>query len=239
LLTGETHVPVPIVPLAVIPDTEDLAMNVPAGFPENLWWAKGPRDEFIVDPEHQQVTPNGGGDGIAEFIIRIPCSDCSGSASESGNTRAGALLAFGGAGTGPAAILHVSRFGLHAEDLLPHSELNLNDPNNLPIFPANYNGTSDDLADIRAGLLSTDMSLPPLIGAPRIFPLGAPYGNDEFVIAGFVAGAIVDCTRDSDGSLLLAVQPCVLQSPTALVAGVVNNDVIPRNPWIGKILLNR
>ena len=239
LPTGETHVPVPIVPIAVMPDTEDLCMDVPETYPENLWWAKGPRDEFIVVPERQQVTPDNAGDGIAEFVIRIPCSDCTGDADDTVNTREGALLAFGGAGTGPAAILHVSRNGLQAEDLLPHGELNLNDPNNLPIFPANYNVTSDDLTAIRAGLLSTDTSLPRLIGAPRIFPIGAPYGNDEFAIAGFVAGTIVDCTRDSDGSLLLVVQPCVLQSPTALVAGVVNNDVIPRNPWIGKLLLNR
>ena len=38
-----------------------------------------------------------------------------------------------------------------------------------------------------------------------------------------------------DGSLLIVVQPCLLQTPTALTGG----DNTPRNPWIGKLLLNR
>lgn len=273
--TGTTRIPVPIVPFAVIPDNEDLQMDVPADYPTNLWWAKGPHDDVSVVPEQRLVTP-GTSDLIAEFVIRIHCGGCSGTPDNSINTRDGALVDFDGSGTGAAAMLQVSRYGLYAEDLAPYGEINMYDPNNLSIYAAGFEISDQELAAIQAGLLNNDISKPDLIGAPRIFPVGVPlsttdggsggspfpgggatkgifpgggatggvfpggYGSQgNFAIVGFVAGTIVDCTRDSDGSLLLVVQPCVLQTPTALVAGVVNNDVIPRNPWIGKLLLNR
>lgn len=229
-LTNVTQVPVPILPIAVMPNIDDLTMfeEIEDVAPTNLWWAKGPEDNYFVDPFTRQVTP--GSDGIAEMVIRIG-TDSSQSATNSVKTRRGALIGFGNGDTSPSAIVFRGLSGLNADEL-PGGEINLSNDQNLPTFPAVYNVSQDDAPAYRTGLINAG---PSLIGQPRILPIGAPAGGSSFVFGGFVAGAIVDCLQDSgDGSLLLVVQPCLLQTPTALTGG--DN---PRNPWIGKLLLNR
>ena len=230
-LTNVTQVPVPILPIGVEPDIEDLTMFEQLGTTgiscTDLWWAKGPEDKFLVDLVSRPIVVAPGFDGIAEMVIRIK-SDSAQPAANNVKTRRGALIGFGNGDTGPAGIQYHCLAGVSADEL-PSGKIDLSDPHNLPSFAAAYNVKEDDLTTLRA--IFTD---PSLIGQPRIIPVGACAG-DSFVIGGFVAGTIVDCLQDSgDGSLLLVVQPCVLQTPTALTGG--DN---PRNPWIGKLLLNR
>lgn len=102
------------------------------------------------------------------------------------------------------------------------------DENNPPILPAEYTVTTVNVGDYVSALT-------PLIGVPRLFPLGEVDTTSSIAIIGFVAGTIVDCRQDpNDDSLLIFVQPCLLQTPTALTRGANL-----RNPWIGKLLLNR
>jgi hypothetical protein len=223
-----THVPIPILPLAVLPRPDDLSMFPPEA-PIHLWWAKGPNDSYTVDPIHRIVSP--GADGIAEIVIRVH-SQSSGNPSNNVKTRRGVLLGFGSGGDcSPASFAQISTFGLTSQDL-PYGELAIVDQNDPPAVAAEYNVDSADLMDICGTLREAEFQL---LGAPRIIPLGVPISSSQVGIVGFVAGTIVHCEQDlGDDSLLIVIQPCLLQSPTALVGG--DN---PRNPWIGKLLLNR
>jgi hypothetical protein len=231
-LTTVTQVPVPILPIGIEPNIDDLTMFeelAPTGIDSTcLWWAKGPQDEYFVDPVTRAVARGIGGDGIAEMVIRIK-SNSAQPAANTVKTRRGALIGFGNGDTGPTGVMYHSLAGVSADEL-PTGKIDLSDTHNLPAFGAAYNKTQQELTTLR-GIL-TD---PRLLGQPRIIPVGASAGDSSFVFGGFVAGAIVDCMQDSgDGSLLLVVQPCLLQTPTALTGGET-----PRNPWIGKLLLNR
>jgi hypothetical protein len=95
---------------------------------------------------------------------------------------------------------------------------------------AQYRFSSADLNRICQGLLRT-------AAQPRIWPIGAnvstALGRPAVGIVGFVAGSVVEC-RTQGNDLVIVVQPCVLQTPTALT-----DPSAQRNPFIGKLLLNR
>jgi hypothetical protein len=76
-------------------------------------------------------------------------------------------------------------------------------------------------------------------GQKRIWPLGIVRGEGNATdqscqILGFAAGQVVDGVDGDAGTFELVIQPCWLQTPTALV-GAGN----PHNPWIGKLVLVR
>ncbi len=233
-----TRVAVPMLPFAVVPqveDYEDLA-NADDCLPTHLWWSTGPHDYYTVNEKLQVVTgckdaPQP--DGIAEMVLRIK-SHCTDESQNTVKTRRGALIGFplndNPATTAPEAIAEVSLYGLELQDL-PNG-LIIEHPNTPPSLPAVYNDEPDDLEQICTALLTSN---PPILGLPRIFPVVDEGDGGETVLLGFVAGTIVHCELDlGDKSLLLVVQPCLLQTPTAVVG-----DGAPRNPWIGKLLLNR
>ena len=75
-------------------------------------------------------------------------------------------------------------------------------------------------------------------GQPRIWLLGTelPSATEVPVLAvgDFLAACVVDVDEDVDGRLTIHLQPCLLQTATAMVRAGQR-----RNPWIGKLVLNR
>lgn len=74
--------------------------------------------------------------------------------------------------------------------------------------------------------------LPDVTGQPRIWPLGRRNRDGSLQITGFAAGQVVECEDDGRGGFYLLVQPCLLQTDTAIV-----RDDAPHNPWIAKVTL--
>jgi len=81
-------------------------------------------------------------------------------------------------------------------------------------------------------------------GEKRVWPLVIDYavkneprgGEGDFawvVTTGYVAAVVVDCQFDGDG-LLITLQPCLLQTSTAITGKGETG-----NPWIGKLVLTR
>ena len=103
------------------------------------------------------------------------------------------------------------------------------------LCPADFSMDADELFAMW-NILREDQ----VFGRPRIWPVVANCssvmgGKPTVGIIGFVAGCVAHCEMDNnDGSLIVTIQPCLLQTPTALTDGLAQ-----RNPWIGKLLLTR
>jgi len=241
------HVHVPIVPLGLFKHPEEGETAAQSGggnpgdgssddLPAQLWWAKGPKDMFTVHPVTGEVLRRP--DGIYEMTFRLPADpgpQGGGSGSDEGNGQARrcAMIGF------RSLHLSVEQFArLAIEGAGQHD---------LSAF-----GGRLTLGDDPPALVPADFALPPreasalcqlffsreLLGRARIWPVVADcssaVGAPTVGIIGFVAGCVVDCVMDRDGSLLVVIQPCVMQTPTALTG-----EVAQRNPWIGKLLLVR
>ena len=137
--------------------------------------------------------------------------------------------------------------GLYANDVaflggtiaLPQGLGNTNGTLDLPVAPSPQTTNSTYLADLVA-------SLNAMKGQKRVFPIGQITTSGMGVpvasrISDFVVGRIVYCIIDDNGtvdqtddSLLIVVQPSLLQTSTALVRATS-----PANPWLGKLMLIR
>ncbi|MCA9249296.1 MAG: hypothetical protein KDA42_19375, partial [Planctomycetales bacterium] len=75
-------------------------------------------------------------------------------------------------------------------------------------------------------------------GQKRVFPLGeilsANDGSSGLRVRQFAAGRVVDCYTEMNGTLILIVQPTLMQTATALA----RTGQSP-NPWIGKVVRTR
>lgn len=219
---------IPLVPLMVVPNVADhFLMEDP--HLSDLWWANGPVDQFTVDCETGQYKA-GAGDNIPEIILRIPTSQPTG---DSGVSLPKRGVAFLGIASAPKLgdVIRVIEEGCPAEDLLDiggQLELDKEEPWLLPVA----------IGGKRAELEKVRQSLEEMLGQKRVWPLGleplVPVEVPSLHLIGFAAGVLVDCSFDDDGSLLLIVQPCILQTPTALVG-----ECEQRNAWIGKLVLCR
>ena len=212
--------------------------------PSQLWWAKGPQDNFTVEPRTGDV--QWGGDGIAEMVFRVRIKkDASGddddddgegkSEDSHSKARPAVLMGF------HDDHLHIDEFhrmaivGAHAGDLAPYGgSITLRD--DAPaLCPAKFSSDADELYGIWNILREEEV-----FGRPRIWPVVANCssvmgGKPTVGIIGFVAGCVTQCEMNNeDGSLIVTIQPCLLQTPTALTDGLAQ-----RNPWIGKLLLIR
>lgn len=83
-------------------------------------------------------------------------------------------------------------------------------------------------------------SLLAIKGRPRVWMLTsseAPSGSENppiFPVVYFAAGCVTDCYNLGADALVVVVQPCLLKTPTALVASGYTS-----NPWIGKLVLTQ
>lgn len=203
--------------------------------PAQLWWALGPQDHFAVDPKHGVVERRE--DGIAEMVFRLKGEhyqhDPKNEEDPENPPRPCAVV-----GPSPRHLemdefVRMAVLGLHAGDMsYLGGQITLS--GEVPaLLPCRFQPESDALNTIHDVLLS-----PRLYGRPRIWPVVADcssaVGKPTVGVVGFVAGCVVDCGFEPDGSLRIVIQPCLLQTPTALTGRMAQ-----RNPWIGKLLIVR
>jgi hypothetical protein len=213
---------VPLVPLAVLPTVEDLRKCSGPNLPAHIWWARGPQDDFTVDVRRHQI--RSGADGIAEMVFRLRGPAAEGEP-EDRNVRLGAVVSFNSELLSPEQFERLAVLGFNPQDLVAFGgQMETTDDNPL-LLAAQSRFSTGQLNRIRQGLLRT-------LARPRLWPVGADVPTGVGIV-GFVAGSLVE-VRVDDNDLEIVVQPCVLPTPTALV-----DSTAQRNPFIGKLLLNR
>ncbi|MCR4413925.1 MAG: pilus assembly protein TadG-related protein [Thermoguttaceae bacterium] len=223
------HLGVPLVPVAI---------SVTSSSTERFWGVvhadralgqaqatasgESVQDDFSVDSRTGAV--RGGPNGIPEVLLRIRVPDPS-KPDEGGEPTAWAVSL-------PGPDWNVQRFdaqvrgGLRADDLtLLGGEIALREAAGLrlpgpAIEKAHLGRLREAMASIR--------------GMKRAWMLGSPAGDGSITVVGFVAACVVDCREESDSSLALWVEPCVLVTPTLLV-GRGHGP----NPFLGKVALER
>lgn len=228
------HVRVPLVPLALYSDPKLIESNGSDGLPDQLWWAKGPRDDFEVDPINEMVYP--GGDMIAEMVFRLSVEQEEDEQGEDEDEdddeftiRRCAAVKFLSEPKGESPhrnfpALALAGLGLDELALL-NGQITLGD-DPPAMLPADFRLQEQDVEFIKDGLLG-------IRGRPRIWPVAVDVPGAEIGVVGFVAGCVVDCFEE-DGELIIVIQPCLLRTPTALTSAESL-----RNAWIGKLLLIR
>ena len=201
--------------------------------PTQLWWAKGPQDQFSVNPVTGQVTL--GKDKIAEMVFRLRLEDDENEEPEGGGdarTRPAALMGFHENHLDANDFERMAKTGVQAGDLFAYGGSITTRDDAPALCPCEFELTSQQLNGIYAALRHPDV-----FGRPRVWPVVADcssvMGSSTVGIYGFVAGCVADCQMDGD-ELIVTIQPCLLQTPTALTDGMAQ-----RNPWIGKLLLTR
>lgn len=75
-------------------------------------------------------------------------------------------------------------------------------------------------------------TLTALQGVKRIWPLGKKNQSGSLELTGFAAGQVVECSENEQGELTLIIQPCLLQTETAILGSGA-----AENPWIGKLVM--
>jgi len=229
------HVRAPLVPIML--SFVEASVRTPHGSTSTV---PGSADRYTVDPLSGDVRP--GPDGIAEIALRIGLVEESSAGSaadlaadptanpavQAGNAF---LLSLDGRGPDYALLQEQIVQGLTAEHLEAlGGELALDRDGRLRLFgidlwnAAQLNKVGQMLLDVR--------------GQKRIWPTGTRSAdrsdNSGCEIEGFMAGSVVDGYLETDTCLTIVVQPCLLQTCTALVG--TGKD---RNPWIGKLVLDR
>jgi len=218
------HVRVPLVPMAIL--CFDGADVQTSQTPKPV--APGSADRFTVDPLSGHVRR--GRDGIAEIELRVclVAESPTDSAARAGNA---SLLSLNGRGLDFALLQEQIARGLTAEDLENlGGELALDHDGRRRLAGIELWNTGQ-LNKLGRALLDVR-------GQKRIWPTGrrgSDWGNSAACeIEGFLAGSVVDAYLETDSCLTIVVQPCLLQTCTALVG--TGRD---HNPWIGKLVLDR
>lgn len=203
------NVPIPLIPLTV------LASGSSASWTTQAQAAAVPNvnDNFTVDPTTGQVTS--GPDGIPEVNVQAPYQG--GPAPGSSDNMAEMNI------TSPNTMAALIIRGLRPEDLTAFG--------GQFAFGSSGNITVQASSTVDAGLTG---ALQEIVGANRVWPLYSSASGTDYTITQFVAGRVAQATTVPPGRLVLAVQPCVYATPTALVqAGQ------PLNPFVAKIGLTR
>ncbi|MFV2070412.1 MAG: hypothetical protein ACC645_25890, partial [Pirellulales bacterium] len=173
-------------------------------------------DRFTVDPRTLSVAP--GRDGLQEFTIRLGRPQQSSEAVEN----VARIVGFGRTASSHD-LEHQIRYGLTDDDLQWTGGVIVHQG-----ITQQAIATTEPSA---ASLATLHRALRSIRGEKRIWPVGDPGTSSIF---GFTALCVVECQEGEPGTLELVIQPCVLQTCTAMVrAGE------PRNPRIGKIVLTR
>ncbi len=203
------------------------------------------QDRYTVDERTGKVTP--GSDGIAEVCVRLDFENEK-KPKEKKDKGNGWLVRIGN-GAGQEAgggsrrrgtwneeigFLRQIEEGLYDEDLADREgELALDETGMLTL--------EKETVEERA-VEALVQALGKIHGQKRIWPLGTQSasgyiddrGKGACHVVEFAAGELVDCRRQGDGAVVFCVQPCVLQTRSALT-----RPQQPHNPWIGKVVLTR
>jgi hypothetical protein len=184
-------------------------------------------DRFAVDARSGNI--QFGSDGIPEFTMFIGRTESNELRAETlhGTAR---VLALGQEQPDDARMQRQILSGLDRDDLVGYGgQFALTEEGGLRVTAAST--ITLQLAGLRQSLMS-------IRGQKRAWPLGArsPDSTDETQceVTGFAAGCVIDCRQESNSSLAIIVQPCWLQTCTALTRSGEK-----RNPWIGKLMLTR
>jgi len=207
----------PLVPILALPEGHRGWLRQASRSTED-----GQNDRFRVSEPAGEIER--GPDGIPEITLRLSPT---GSQSEEHRTENAWLLPrTGGAGVADPLARQIA-FGLGPEDLAGlGGELALGGDGQLLLGPPQLAGPG--------GLERLGQSLLAIRGQKRIWPLGLPAGGGMSVVVGFGAARVVNCELTDEGELEIVVQPCLIQTGTALVRAGQS-----LNPWIGKLALTR
>lgn len=200
--------PAPLMPLVVEQDED-------AG-----WWQQAATPTSAAFNDRWQRADDGtfvaGSDGIPELLFRLGRKD-----EASGST---AWAASFGAGDSSESVLRQTRDGFRASDLAGlDGRLELTDDQPTYLQPLTL-GTPTKKALVEC--------LQAIAGEPRVWLLGGPDPQQGLQVTGFAAGQLVQCWDEGEAGVVVLVQPCVMQTSSALVS-----DDAPQNPWIAKISL--
>jgi Flp pilus assembly protein TadG len=220
---------VPMMPLALLSD--------PTGMDEESWEAQidkplaqggGGRDWYAFDKITKQWLSSGKGDGLPEFVLKLPIS----SASETAGN--GKVLHF--AKTDDQSWLRQASLGLSGDDLSAwNGQLTL-DQSGFCSVPEGELPTGKALEQLVETLTTLHQT-----GEARIWSLYLPMpslerADSNVMLRGFVAARIAD-VQISEGDqpfLIIILQPTILITSTALTDSVAEN-----NPYIAKARLLR
>jgi hypothetical protein len=210
------HVRIPLLPLAI---------GGPAGMP-NDWLVQatssaipGDNDRLSVDDRTDSVSD--GADGIPEIVLRLTTNA---DHRPIGSTQPVSL--------GVARFERISweeqcSLGFGTTELAPVGGQIAADEDGQLHFRRLTSLTSSAVETIRQSLLA-------IRGEKRIWPLAEWSGDTHCRIINFAAARILACDTDPESGLRIVLQPCLLQTSTALVRASS-----PRNPWLGKIFLTK
>ncbi|HUT09538.1 MAG TPA: pilus assembly protein TadG-related protein [Thermoguttaceae bacterium] len=222
------HVRVPLVPIVLL-SLDGASVQTSQ---TSARTAPGRTDRFTVDPLSGDVRQGQDGIGEIELRVRLVAESSAESAAESAAQAGNAsLLSFNGHGPDYALLREQIVQGLTAEDLETlGGELALDQDGRLRLSGIDLSNTGQ--------LNKLGQMLLDVRGQKRIWPTGkrgSDWRNNAVCeIEGFMAGSVVDGYLETDACLTIVVQPCLLQTCTALVG--TGKD---RNPWIGKLVLDR
>jgi hypothetical protein len=210
------YLAIPMVPLMVSTGT-----LWPSG---GVGVAAGMADNYTVAPRTGAVSA--GPDQIGEITIYTPLQG----GTTPPNQALGTWIRFPNLAND--YILLAGQIQLGIDDAELHTmggQLALAPTNNILNIPAVNAPTVSQADPLVAALLA-------IRGKKRIWPIGnlvAGVDGPTCQITGFVAGRVVNCSRDN-AAIAIVVQGCTLQTAT----GLLRNNMA-RNPWIGKIILNQ
>lgn len=213
------HLNVPMVPLVLIVGPEAASTHDSSSAAAPL--LEPSQDEFTVDQRTGRVTA--GPDGIPEVVVQVGHGDGAVGADNAEGRTTVEVFTPGGGPFDPLALGRQTLFGLTRADLSPlGGQIALGPDGGPRVF----------LRELpAAGALR--QALVGILGEKRIWPAGVIEGT-ACRLVGFTATCVVDCRQAADSALSIVLQPCLLQTPTALTGAGV-----PRNGWIGKLMLSQ
>jgi hypothetical protein len=221
-------VTVPLMPMAIHSD--------PTGMDEESWEAQidkplvqgGGRDWYAFDKATKQWLSNGKGDGLPEFVLKLPL----GSSNEAAGN--GKVIQF--AKTDNQSWLHQVSLGISSDELSAWNGQLVLDQNGFCPIEEGQAPTGKTLEQLIEALTAIHHT-----GEARIWPLYLPMPsleriNPSVMVRGFVAARIADVqvSEGNDPFLVIILQPTILITSTALT-----NPIAENNPFIAKARLLR
>ncbi len=210
------HVRVPLVPVLSL-------------LGRNYWLpppsAEDAQDDYMVDVRTGDVVP--GADGLPEITLYMPGPAAS---SDGECPETACVLSLTGQAPEWGVVEDHVLHGLTLEHLAElGGQFALGSDGRLVLATAPQ-PSANDLSSLRAALLAVR-------GKPRVWPVGdrlaESSGGGLCQVVDFVAGSVVACEIE-DGCLKIVIQPCLIETCTALVG-----EGRSRNLWIGKLVLSQ
>ncbi len=209
------HVRVPLVPILV--SAEDGADGWSAQASSRP--VAGVNDRYAVNGRTGEI--QFGADGVSEVVLEIQAAD---EFTSAGNA---SLVSISGAQSEVANLPECTEFGYSYQDLeYLGGEFALGENGELRLA-----GTPVAESGV---LTACQSSLLVIRGQKRIWSLGSWNTKAGQIVVSFAAGRVLECYNSGEAGLQIVVQPCTLQTCTALV-----HSSAPPNPWLGKLVLTQ